>query len=295
MQGAKYDYSLQEKQGLKKYGKNMVRRSEMKGNAMNRHPERSLSVHNHTRQALLKRGALQNAILNSENFSSIATDEKGVIQLFNVGAEHMLGYTASEVLDKLTPADISDPQESGKMELELSRFLLKDVLSSSMNMFKEKMMKHNIKLGLEIEPEADIEIEADERKLKQIMFNLLSNAVKFTPDGGSVRVQARLNSELEKDSEDSALRIHHSAFDRDFIEISVIDTGIGIKTEDMPKLFKEFTQLESAYTRNFEGTGLGLALTKRLVELHNGKIWVESEFGKGSMVTFVIPVIKENE
>ncbi len=494
MQGVKYDYFLQGKQILKKCSKNMARRSEMKGNAMNRHPERSPSVENHIRQVLFKRGALQNAIINSENFSSIATDEKGIIQLFNIGAERMLGYTASEVLDKLTPADISDPKElsaranglslefstpikpgfeslvykashgiediyeltqlrkdgsrfpavvsvtalrdapgriigyllistdnsarkqaeaarqkldqrlreqesytrslfdinadalittdplgiikdvnkrmealtgytcgelmgapfkkyfadqeraeaviklvlreqrvadyeltikardgkqtivscnatvlynqdrrlqgvlatvhditdfkrllqlleeknlaleqatlaatnanraksdflanmshelrtplnsilgfsevlqdelfgplndkqkeyakdicssgkhlldlindildlakveSGKMELELSAFPLKDVLNAALSMFREKAMKHNLKLGLEIGPETDIDIEADERKLKQIMFNLLSNAVKFTPDGGSVHVAARTSS-----------------------------------------------------------------------------------------------------
>jgi len=83
----------------------------MKGNARNHHSEGSLSAHNHIRQVLLKRGALQNAILNSDNFSSIATDEKDIVQLFNVGAERMLGCRASEVVDKLTPADICDPQE----------------------------------------------------------------------------------------------------------------------------------------------------------------------------------------
>ena len=77
---------------------------------------------------------------------------------------------------------------------------------------------------------------------------------------------------------------------KDFIEISVEDTGIGIKPEDIPKLFKEFSQIESAYTKTYEGTGLGLALTKRLVELLGGRIWVESEFGKGSKFTFVIPI-----
>jgi signal transduction histidine kinase len=81
--------------------------------------------------------------------------------------------------------------------------------------------------------------------------------------------------------------------DRNFIEVSVEDTGIGIKAEDIPKLFSEFTQLESAYTKNHEGTGLGLALTKKLVELHGGKIWVESKFGKGSKFTFVLPIKRE--
>ncbi len=161
--------------------------------------------------------------------------------------------------------------ESGKMELELCGFPLADILNASMAMLKEKAMKHDIKLGIEIEPDADMTIEADERKLKQIMFNLLSNAVKFTPDGGSVIVQVR-------------------KVPPDFIEISVTDTGIGIAPENIQKLFKEFSQIESPYTKQYEGTGLGLALTERLVELHGGKIWVESEFGKGSKFTFTIPV-----
>ena len=115
-------------------------------------------------------------------------------------------------------------------------------------------------------------IEADERKLKQILFNLLSNAVKFTPDDGQVQVM---------------LKEINGAQD---IEISIRDTGIGIKKEDIPRLFVEFSQLASAYDKKYEGTGLGLALTKKLVELHGGRIWVESEFGKGSLFAFVIPV-----
>ena len=116
----------------------------------------------------------------------------------------------------------------------------------------------------------DVRIEADQRKLKQILFNLLSNAVKFTPTAGTVDV--------------SAVR------DGDFIEITVADTGIGIRDEDVPKLFQTFTQLESVYTKGFEGTGLGLALTRQLVELHGGRIWMESEFGTGSRFSFTIPL-----
>jgi len=161
--------------------------------------------------------------------------------------------------------------EAGKEELELFKVVLREVLEGSMTLLKEKAMKHNLNLDLEIMPEADIEIEADERKLKQVMLNLLSNAVKFTPEGGSIWVKARkVNSKN--------------------IEISVRDTGIGIRPEDIQKLFKEFTQLESVYTKQYEGTGLGLTLSKRLVELHGGQIWVESEYGKGSMFIFTIPV-----
>jgi len=189
--------------------------------------------------------------------------------------------------------------ESGKMELALSRFPLKNILNISMTMLKEEAIKHDINLSLYIKPEADVEIETDERKLKQIIFNLLSNGLKFTPDGGSVSVQARKQTEDEKirsyevEKKLSSSELLNFLTSADFIEISVEDTGIGIKPEDIPKLFKEFSQIESAYTKTYEGTGLGLALTKRLVELLGGRIWVESEFGKGSKFTFVIPVKQE--
>ncbi len=161
--------------------------------------------------------------------------------------------------------------ESGKMELELSTFSLSETLEASLTMLQEKALKGRVDLRLELAPEADVEIVADQRKIKQILFNLLSNAVKFTPAGGSVTVRARpvaVNS----------------------IEIAVADTGRGIKEEDMGKLFQTFTQLESAYTKEFEGTGLGLALTKMLVKLHGGRIWAESEYGKGSRFGFVLPL-----
>ena len=182
--------------------------------------------------------------------------------------------------------------EAGMMELVPSIFPLLEVLTGTLSMVKEKAMKHGIKLDFELSPEADIEIEADERKLKQIMFNLLSNAVKFTPKGGSVRLSARLKKEEGRRTKDEAsLFLASEASDRSLsIEISVADTGIGINPEDIPKLFSEFTQLESAYSKQYEGTGLGLALTKRLVELHGGGIWVESEPGKGCTFTFTLPV-----
>lgn len=183
--------------------------------------------------------------------------------------------------------------ESGKLELQPSGFSLKDVLNAAMSMLKEKAMKHGVKLALEIMPDADIEIEADEKKLKQIMFNLLSNAVKFTPEGGSVSVHARLTrDDGRRTTDEKASNVSAGeASDRPFsIEISVSDTGIGIKPEDINKLFKEFSQVESTYTKTYEGTGLGLALSKKLVELQGGKIWVESEFGKGSRFVFVLPM-----
>jgi signal transduction histidine kinase len=137
-------------------------------------------------------------------------------------------------------------------------------------MLKEKAFTGGIALRLELAPPVELNMVADQRKLKQILFNLLSNAVKFTPAGGTVAV--------------SAVR------DGNFIEITVADTGMGIKDEDIPKLFQSFTQLESVYTKKFEGTGLGLALTRQLVELHGGRIWVKSAFGEGSRFIFFLPL-----
>jgi two-component system CheB/CheR fusion protein len=169
--------------------------------------------------------------------------------------------------------------EAGKMEFEQSRFPIRAVLDSSVVMVKEKAMKHGIALSVEVEPDADIHIEADERKIKQIVFNLLSNAVKFTPDGGRVTVRARMVA-VENGSEEQRM-----------LEVSIEDTGIGIKEEDLPRLFGEFTQLhQSVLTKGHEGTGLGLALSKRFVELHHGSLRVESEYGKGSRFYFTVPV-----
>ncbi|HXE96839.1 MAG TPA: ATP-binding protein, partial [Dongiaceae bacterium] len=160
--------------------------------------------------------------------------------------------------------------ESGNMDLELSVFLLRESLDASMMLLREKALKSSIEFQLDLAPEADVQLVADQRKLKQILFNLLSNAVKFTPAPGTVNV--------------SAVR------DGDFIEITVADTGIGIREEDIPKLFRPFTQLESVYTKGFEGTGLGLALNRQMVELHGGRIWVKSEIGVGSRFSFTIPL-----
>ncbi len=156
--------------------------------------------------------------------------------------------------------------------MEPAEVCIGDLLKDSLIMFKEKALKHGIELCLKLEDET-LKIYADERKLKQIVFNLLSNAVKFTPDGGRVGIEA------SKEEED--------------IRVTVWDTGIGIKEEDQGKLFKEFQQLDSGADKEFEGTGLGLALSKRLVEMRNGKIWVDSEAGKESRFSFTLPTTQE--
>ncbi len=162
--------------------------------------------------------------------------------------------------------------ESGKMELECSTVAIRSLLEDSLVMIKEKAFKRGISLDIRIPDElSDLKFQADVRKLKQIVFNLLSNAVKFTPDGGTITLEGR----QEKDE----------------LIVSVSDTGIGIKQEDLERVFGEFEQLDSSLARQQQGTGLGLALTRRLVELHGGRIRAESEGeGKGSTFTFVIPI-----
>ncbi|MCK9420605.1 MAG: ATP-binding protein [Nitrospirae bacterium] len=229
-------------------------------------------------------------------FSEILQDE--LLGKLNEEQKEMVDNNLSSGMHLLSLInDILDLSkvEAGMVEIELSRFLLKDTLHASMAMLKEKAMKHRITLSLDLKSDANIEIEADERRLKQIMFNLLSNAVKFMADGGSVRVTARLMRDEGRGTKDeggaaSIVPVSEANGHPSSIEISVSDTGIGIKPGDMDKLFHEFSQLESVYTKTKDGTGLGLALTKKLVELHGGKIWAESEYGKGSRFLFVMPV-----
>lgn len=181
--------------------------------------------------------------------------------------------------------------ETGLSKLEWDKCLLRDILNAATGMVAEKVKSRRITLDVEIDPEADIVLEADAGKIQQIMFNLLDNAIKFTPEEGSVRVEARhvgaalCGCPREGEQADSPLQETV-----DCIEISVRDTGIGIKPEDIPRLFREFTQLETPLIKKYKGAGLGLALTKKLVDLYGGKIWVESEVGKGSAFTFSIPV-----
>ncbi len=138
-----------------------------------------------------------------------------------------------------------------------------------MTLIRERAQQHGIAMAQDVAPELG-DVVADERKFKQILLNLLSNAVKFTPDGGRIDVTARRSDGS--------------------IIVAVHDTGIGIAPEDQDAVFEEFRQVGRHYTSKQEGTGLGLALTRRFVELHGGRISVESTPGKGSTFTFTIPI-----
>jgi signal transduction histidine kinase len=161
--------------------------------------------------------------------------------------------------------------EAGRMELEPSTLDLPSAVANAMTLIRERAQRHGIALAMDVDPRLG-EIVADERKLKQILLNLLSNAVKFTPDGGRIDVRARRTDGK--------------------VAIAVQDTGIGIAPADQEAVFEEFRQVGRHYTSKQEGTGLGLALTRRFVELHGGTIRVESEPGKGSTFTFTLPLAR---
>ncbi|BDB19826.1 hypothetical protein cym2001_31910 [Pseudomonas sp. CYM-20-01] len=418
-------------------------------------------------KTLLKTGALQDAIFNSAYFSSIATDEKGVIQIFNVGAERMLGYAAADVVNRITPADISDPVElitraaalsleldtpitpgfealvfkasrgiediyeltyirkdgsrlsamvsvtalrnrydtiigylligtdntarkqeeaerkgferaleeknlelehashmkseflatmshelrtplnavigfsealkdglvgdmsetqreyigdiftsgqhllslindildlskveAGMMELELENAELAGLLANSLLIVREKAALQRIQLKLECPDDLGL-LQLDLRKTKQIVYNLLANAVKFSAHGSSVTLTVRQVPRAQVGQIPGDWPVYRFALpdsaDQPFLELSVSDTGIGIAEADMDKLFKAFSQIDSSLARKFEGTGLGLAMVKRLTDLHGGSVAVASREGCGARFVAWLPLHRAPE
>ena len=192
--------------------------------------------------------------------------------------------------------------EAGRLKLLPSEVDLILLLQNSLIMVKEKAMKHGIELVTNFDGIPEY-IHIDDRKLKHILYNLLSNAVKFTPDSGRVSLNAcKVDLDPALDLEQKDIGELKSFLYRNsnnggtgedtctYVDISVTDTGIGIKPEDQDRVFERFEQVEASLTKKYQGTGLGLSLTRSLVELHGGRIWVESEGeGKGSTFRFIIP------
>ncbi len=202
-------------------------------------------------------------ILEDLSFGSLNEKQAKAVSHISESGKHLLNL----INDILDLAKV----ESGKMTLQISRVSIRDLLENCLSMIGELVCGHGLSIDLRVSDELEgAAIEADEVKLRQILVNLLSNAVKFTPDGGSISVGA------ERDDHE--------------IIISVSDTGIGIELEDRMRIFETFEQVDSSYSRPQTGTGLGLALTRKLVEMHGGRIWVDSTgVGKGSTFAFSLP------
>jgi signal transduction histidine kinase len=203
-------------------------------------------------------------VLSEKMFGDVNDKQLEYLQDIHSSGHHLLTLI-NDILDL-------SKIEAGRMELELSRFDLSMLLDNSMTLVRERATRHGLVLKLDVADDIE-EWVADQRKVKQVVINLLSNAVKFTAAGGSVTLRAR----RVEDSQGGA------------VEIAVIDTGVGIAAQDQALVFEEFRQASGDYLRKSEGTGLGLSLAKRFVELHGGTIRVESEPGKGSTFAFILP------
>lgn len=180
-----------------------------------------------------------------------------------VSSKHLLNLI-SDILDL-------SKVESGKMELIIEKISVPEFVNESFIFFKDNAAKRNIVLTKELDTQLNV-IEADKLRLKQILFNLVSNAIKFSKqEGGTVTIKTKKSG--------------------DMAQFSVSDSGIGINEGDIGKLFLAFEQLDAGANRKYGGTGLGLMISKKLVELHSGKIMVESKYGEGSTFTFSIPIV----
>ncbi len=207
-------------------------------------------------------------LLTEKSFGELNETQIQYVNYIHTSGSHLL-HLINNILDL-------SKIEAGKLELELDEFPLADAIGETLGIVRPMAHKKEVAVESKIVPLSPT-VRLDRQKFKQIMLNLLSNAVKFNKNGGRVSIDWDI-SEEPKDG----------VIER-VLSISVKDTGIGIKDEDIPRIFEEFEQLDSSITREYGGTGLGLALTKKLVELHNGKIWIESEYGKGTTFRFAIP------
>jgi signal transduction histidine kinase len=226
----------------------------------NRHKSEFLANMSHELRTPLNAIIGFSEVLAERYFGELNEKQAEYVNDIHSSGKHLLGLI-NDILDL-------SKIEAGRMELDLADFDLPAALQNAMTLVKERAQRHGITLSLEIDLALG-QVHADERKFKQIMLNLLSNAVKFTPEGGKVSVAAKPNGAG--------------------VEVSVSDTGVGIAPEDHDAVFEEFKQVGRDYTRKAEGTGLGLALAKRFVELHGGEIRVASSLGKGATFTFTLP------
>jgi PAS domain S-box-containing protein len=202
-------------------------------------------------------------LLLENTFGELNNKQRKSIEHISISGKHLLELI-NDILDL-------SKIESGKMELQYSDFYLQDALQNVQNIISPLAKKKKIRLEFSIEPDK-LTLHADKSRFKQILYNLTSNAVKLTPEEGSVKIEVR--------------KKNHA------VEVAVIDSGIGIPKEQLKSLFIPFKQLDSTDSRTYEGTGLGLSLVKKFVELHGGYVSVESEIDKGSTFSFRIPLHK---
>jgi signal transduction histidine kinase len=199
-------------------------------------------------------------VLSERMFGELNEKQDEYLTDIHASGQHLLSLI-NDILDL-------SKIEAGRLELEVSDFDLPTAIENALTLVHERATRRGIALRMIVDGRLG-QVQADERKIRQVVLNLLSNAIKFTPDGGRIDVRA-------------------AAVDGS-VEVSVSDTGVGISPEDQEAVFEEFRQVGAA-VKKVEGTGLGLALSRKFVELHGGRLWVTSEVGMGSTFTFTVPV-----
>ncbi len=231
-------------------------------------------------------------VLQQQAYGALTAEQELYVDNIHNSGKHLLAL----ISDLLDLARV----EAGRIELCPQPFVLFEALQAALNTVRRQAETKSLRLSLSVDADLST-LTADPIRFNQILYNLLSNAVKFTPAGGSVTVTARRvrRSQFTVDDEPTPLgKLSTMNADprREFVEISVQDTGIGIKPEDLRRLFQRFTQLEPTLAKRHQGVGLGLALTKQLVELHGGQIWATSEGeGQGSIFTVRLPMAEPRD
>jgi signal transduction histidine kinase len=199
-------------------------------------------------------------VLSERMFGELNEKQDEYLKDIHASGQHLLSLI-NDILDL-------SKIEAGRMELEVTDFNLPMTIDNAMTLIRERAARRGIALHSSVDERLG-QIQGEERKIRQVLLNLLSNAIKFTPEGGRIEVAAK--------------PVNGS------VEVSVSDTGVGIAPEDQEAVFEEFRQVGTA-DRKVEGTGLGLALSRKFIELHGGRIWVKSQVGVGSTFTFTVPV-----
>ena len=228
--------------------------------AASRHKSEFLANMSHELRTPLNAVLGFSEVLSERMFGELNEKQEEYLKDIQASGQHLLSLI-NDILDL-------SKVEAGRMELELTDFHLPAALDNAMTLVRERAARRGIALHADVDERLG-QIQADERKIRQVVLNLLSNAIKFTPEGGSINVRAMPGDGV--------------------VKVSVGDTGAGIAPEDQEAIFEEFKQVGTA-AKKVEGTGLGLALSRKFVELHGGRIWVTSELGAGSTFTFTIPM-----
>jgi DNA-binding response OmpR family regulator/two-component sensor histidine kinase len=213
-------------------------------------------------------------VILGKTFGDLTENQERYVRNIYLSGKHLL-----ELINNIL--DIAKI-EAGKYEMVYETFSIDDVIDEVMNIMKSFADNKFIEIAVSI-GESIGTITADRVKLKQILYNLLSNAIKFTPEGGMVGIDVSKEENVDG-------RYPWALPVLEFVKFSIWDTGVGIDPEDKDRIFDEFEQVNSSFSREYGGAGLGLALTKKLVELHGGNITVESKLGEGSIFSFMIPV-----